>query len=181
MKNILAENMRRFGTKNLSKSQQLSEAPGDDIHMIAEELDPKTWLEKLATDLNTVWETRTGNKLKGQASTVIVAQPGPNEQYIINLPLTNPGGGQASPYATVLSRSIMTTQHGMEAQQRHAASYGNSLITIIGKTSDKNSYASKIAKKYDRTGNLQAALKGTINRWVAAYQKQIAVTSTVGK
>lgn len=161
--------------------QFLTESAEDDVHMIAEELDPKTWLEKLATDLNTVWETRTGNKLKGQASTVIVGQPGPNELYTINLPATNPGGGQASPYATVLGRSLMTTQHGLEAQRRHAAGYGNSLITRIGNTSDERSYASKIAKKYDRTGNLQAALKGTINRWVAAYQKQIAVSATISQ
>lgn len=163
--------------KYLAESEQLNEAPGDETHMIAQELDPKTWLERLATDLNNIWETRTGKKLENQASTVIVTQPGPNELYTINLPATNPGGGQGGPYSVVLNRSIMSTQHGVDAQKRHAESYGNSIFSKIGKTSDKNSYASKIAGRYDRSGNLQAALKGVIRRWIAAYQKQIAATS----
>ena len=175
MKNILKENMRRFGTKNLTESQQLSEAPGDETHMIAESLDPKIWLEKLATDLNTVWETYVGTKLVNQASAVIVTQPGPNELYTINLPGTNQGGG--SPYSVVLNRSIMSTQHGMEAQQRHAESYGNGLITRIGDTSDKNSYAAKITLRKSRDGTLQMKLKSAIKKWIAAYQKQIAATS----
>ena len=175
MKNILKENMRRFGTKNLSKSQQLSEAPGDDIHMIAEELDPKTWLERLATDLNSVWETYVGTKLGDQASAVIVGQPGPNELYTINLPGTNQGGG--SPYSVVLNRSHMTTQHGMEAQQRHADSYGNGLFSRIGDTSDKNSYAAKITLLKSRDGTLQMLLKRAIRKWIAAYQKKIAEVS----
>lgn len=175
MKNILKENMRRFGTKNLTESQQLSEAPRDDTHMIAEELDPKTWLERLATDLNNVWETYTGTKLVNQPSTVVVSQPGPNELYTINLPSTT--NSQGAPYVTVLLRSIMSTQHGVEAQKRHAQSYGNSLFNKIGDTNDKGSYARNITLPKSRDGNLQLYLKRAIRRWVAAYQKKIAEVS----
>lgn len=167
--------------KYLAESEQLNEAPEDETHMIAQELDPKTWLERLASDLNSVWETYTGTKLENQASKVIVTQPGPNELYTINLPGTMQGGGQGGPYSVVLNRSIMSTQHGAEAQKRHAESYGNSIFRRIGDTSDKNSYAYKITLRKSRDGTLQMKLKSAIRRWIAAYQKQIAKTSTIGQ